>query len=71
MNYFSAENISKSFGEQLLFEGLTFGLARGDKTAFVARNGTGKTTLLRILMGKMDYRYRRIYLSQRDQNSLP
>jgi ABC transport system ATP-binding/permease protein len=53
MNYFSAENLSKSFGEQLLFEELTFGLARGDKTAFVARNGTGKTTLLRILMGKM------------------
>ncbi len=54
MNYFSAENLSKSFGEQQLFEGLTFGLARGDKTAFVARNGTGKTTLLRILMGKMN-----------------
>jgi len=54
MNYFSAENLSKSFGEQLLFEGLTFGLARGDKTALIARNGTGKTTLLRILMGKMD-----------------
>ncbi|MFO7669169.1 MAG: ABC-F family ATP-binding cassette domain-containing protein [Bacteroidales bacterium] len=54
MNYLSAENLSKSFGEQKLFEGLTFGLARGDKTAFVARNGTGKTTLLRILMGKMD-----------------
>jgi ATP-binding cassette subfamily F protein uup len=53
MNYFSAENLSKSFGEQQLFEGLTFGLARGDKTAFVARNGTGKTTLLRMLMGKM------------------
>jgi len=54
MNYFSAKNISKSFGEQLLFEGLTFGLARGDKTALVARNGTGKTTLLRIMMGKME-----------------
>jgi ATP-binding cassette subfamily F protein uup len=52
MNHLSAENISKSFGEQLLFEGLTFGLARGDKTALIARNGTGKTTLLRILMGK-------------------
>jgi ATP-binding cassette subfamily F protein uup len=51
MNYFSAENISKSFGEQVLFEDLTFGLARGDKAALVARNGTGKTTLLRILMG--------------------
>ncbi len=53
MNYFSAENLSKSFGEQVLFEGLTFGLARGDKTALIARNGTGKTTLLRILMGRM------------------
>jgi len=53
MNYFSAENLSKSFGEQVLFEGLTFGLARGDKTALIARNGSGKTTLLRILMGKM------------------
>lgn len=53
MNYLSAENISKSFGEHVLFEGLTFGLARGDKTALIARNGTGKTTLLRILMGRM------------------
>lgn len=52
MNYLSAENISKSFGDQLLFEGLTFGLARGDKAALIARNGTGKTTLLRILFGK-------------------
>jgi len=52
MNYFSAENLSKSFGELVLFEGLTFGLARGDKTALIARNGTGKTTLLNILSGK-------------------
>ncbi|MGM0464078.1 MAG: ABC-F family ATP-binding cassette domain-containing protein [Bacteroidota bacterium] len=54
MNYFSAENLSKSFGDQILFEGLSFGLSRGDKVALVARNGAGKTTLLRILMGKMD-----------------
>jgi len=53
-NYFSAENLSKSFGEQVLFENLTFGLAKGDKTALVARNGTGKTTLLSILMGRME-----------------
>jgi len=51
MNYLSAENISKSYGDQLLFEGITFGLAKGDKTAIIARNGTGKTTLLRILAG--------------------
>jgi len=53
MNYLSAENLSISFGEQVLFENLTFGLEKGDKTALIARNGTGKTTLLRILMGKM------------------
>ena len=52
MNYLSAENISKSFGEQVLFSGLTFGLSKGDRTALIARNGTGKTTLLRILGGK-------------------
>jgi ATP-binding cassette subfamily F protein uup len=52
MNYLSAENISKSFGELKLFEGVSFGLSRGDKTALIAKNGTGKTTLLRILMGK-------------------
>ena len=52
MNYLSSENISKSFGDQLLFEGITFGLARGEKAALIARNGTGKTTLLRILGGK-------------------
>jgi ATP-binding cassette subfamily F protein uup len=51
MNYLSAENISKSFGDQMLFEGITFGLAKGEKAALIARNGTGKTTLLRILAG--------------------
>jgi len=52
MNYLSAENLSKSFGEQVLFEGITLGLSRGDKAAIIARNGTGKTTLLRILAGE-------------------
>lgn len=51
MNYLSAEKLSKSFGDQALFEGLTFGMSKGDKTAIIARNGTGKTTLLRILAG--------------------
>jgi ATP-binding cassette subfamily F protein uup len=51
MNYLSAENISKAYGDQVLFEGITFGLAKGEKTAIIARNGTGKTTLLRILAG--------------------
>jgi ATP-binding cassette subfamily F protein uup len=51
MNYLSAENLSKAYGDQVLFEELTFGLARGDKTALIARNGAGKTTLLKILGG--------------------
>jgi ABC transport system ATP-binding/permease protein len=52
MNYLSAENISKAYGDQVLFEGLTFGMEKGEKVALVARNGTGKTTLLRILADK-------------------
>lgn len=51
MTYFSAEQLSKSFGIKPLFEGLTFGLSKGDKTALVAPNGTGKSTLLRVLAG--------------------
>jgi ATP-binding cassette subfamily F protein uup len=49
MTYLSVENLSKSFGLKTLFSGLTFGLSRGDKTALIAKNGTGKSTLLRIL----------------------
>ena len=52
MTYLSVENLSKSFGLKPLFEGITFGISRGDKTALVAQNGTGKSTLLKILSGK-------------------
>lgn len=52
MTYLSVENLSKSFGMNHLFEGLTFGIQKGDKTALVAENGTGKSTLLRIMAGK-------------------
>ena len=51
MNYLSAENIAKSFGDKWLFKGLTFGLSRGDKVALIGANGTGKTTLMTILAG--------------------
>jgi len=51
MTYLSVENLSKSFGLKPLFEGITFGISRGDKTALVAQNGTGKSTLLKILSG--------------------
>jgi ATP-binding cassette subfamily F protein uup len=51
MNYLSIENISKSFGERVLFEGISFGINKNQKIAFVAKNGTGKTTLLNIIAG--------------------
>jgi ABC transport system ATP-binding/permease protein len=52
MTYLSVENLSKSFGITPLFEGITFGISEGDKTALVAKNGTGKSTLLKILAGR-------------------
>jgi ATP-binding cassette subfamily F protein uup len=52
MNLLSVENISKSFGDRKLFEGLHFGLADGQKMALIARNGTGKTTLMEMLAGR-------------------
>lgn len=51
MNYLSVENISKSFGELKLFKDLSFGINEGQKVGFVAKNGTGKTSLLHILAG--------------------
>lgn len=51
MNYLSVENITKSFGERVLFEGLSFGINQGQKIAFVAKNGSGKTSLLKIITG--------------------
>ena len=52
MTYLSTENLSKNYGHKVLFEGLTFGISEGDKTALIAENGTGKSTLLHILAGK-------------------
>ncbi|MTI88110.1 MAG: ABC-F family ATP-binding cassette domain-containing protein [Balneolaceae bacterium] len=52
MTYLSTDNLSKQFGLKPLFEGLTFGISKGEKTALIAQNGTGKSTLLRILAGK-------------------
>ena len=53
MNYLSAENIAKSFGDQWLFRSISFGISRGDKVALIGTNGTGKTTFLNILTGKL------------------
>ncbi len=52
MNCLSVENLTKSFGEKVLFENLNFGIEKGQKVALVAANGTGKTTLLNILTYK-------------------
>lgn len=50
-NILTLEEISKSYGDRLLFGDVTFGVEQGDKIGIVARNGTGKTTLLRIIAG--------------------
>jgi len=52
MNYLSVENLVKTYGERTLFKDISFGLAKGDKVALIANNGTGKSTLLRILAGQ-------------------
>ncbi len=51
MNYLTVEKLSKTYGEKLLFDDITFGLEKGQKTALIAKNGTGKSTLLNIIAG--------------------
>lgn len=52
MNILTVENLTKSFGEKLLFENITFGIESGQKIALIARNGAGKSSLIRIIAGK-------------------
>ncbi len=49
------ENLTKSFGDLVLFNNLSFGIGEGDRVGLIAKNGTGKTTLLNILTGHEDY----------------
>ncbi|MFT6441829.1 MAG: ATP-binding cassette subfamily F protein uup [Salibacteraceae bacterium] len=51
MNYLSIESISKRFADRQILSDLTFGMAAGDKVALVAQNGTGKSTLMKIIAG--------------------
>ncbi|WP_432222165.1 ABC-F family ATP-binding cassette domain-containing protein [Flavobacterium sp. TMP13] len=51
MNYLSVENISKSFGERTLFDNISFGINKDQKIAFIAKNGSGKTTIMNIING--------------------
>ena len=53
--YLQVENLTKSFGERVLFEHVSFGLAEGRRVGLIAQNGSGKTTLLNILSGKEGY----------------
>ena len=48
----TVENLTKSFGDKLLFDDISFGINAGQKTALIARNGYGKSTLMNILTGR-------------------
>lgn len=55
ISYLQIEELTKSFGDLLLFENLSFGISEGDRIGLIAKNGTGKTTLLNIIAGKENY----------------
>jgi ATP-binding cassette subfamily F protein uup len=52
VNYLSVENISKSFGERTLFKDISFGINKDQKIAFIAKNGSGKTSIMKIINGE-------------------
>lgn len=54
-SFLQVDKLTKSFGDRMLFQDVTFGIEEGDKVGIVAKNGTGKSTLLGILDGSMDY----------------
>ena len=55
VSYLQIENLSKSFGDLVLYKSLSFGISEGQRVALIAKNGTGKTTLLNIIAGIEDY----------------
>jgi len=55
ISYLQVENLTKSFGDNLLFENISFGMSDNQRIALIAKNGMGKTTLLNIIAGKEDY----------------
>jgi ABC transport system ATP-binding/permease protein len=52
MQYLLLENVTRSYGEKVLFKDINLSISKGDKIALVAKNGTGKTTLLRVINGQ-------------------
>ncbi len=55
VSFLQVDGLTKSFGDLVLFENITFGVAQGQKIGLIAKNGSGKTTLLNIIAGKEDY----------------
>ena len=53
--YLQVDNLTKSFGDLVLFEQISFGVAQGQRIGLIAKNGSGKTTLLNVLAGKEGY----------------
>ncbi len=52
MNYLAIENLTLHYGDKIIFEDINFYINKGDKVALVAKNGTGKTTLLKMIFGE-------------------
>jgi len=64
MHYVSAEGLGKSYGIKPLFDNISFHIESGDKIALIAKNGTGKTTLLKILAGKETAESGKLWISK-------
>jgi ABC transport system ATP-binding/permease protein len=64
MHYVSAEGLGKSYGVKPLFNNISFNIESGDKIALIAKNGTGKTTLLKILAGKEKAESGKLWISK-------
>ncbi|MGL5563558.1 MAG: ATP-binding cassette domain-containing protein, partial [Tannerellaceae bacterium] len=54
-SFLQVDGLTKSFGDLVLFENITFGISEGEKIGLIAKNGSGKTTLLNIIGGKEGY----------------
>lgn len=64
MHYVSAEGLGKSYGVKPLFDNISFHIESGDKIALIAKNGTGKSTLLKILAGKETAEAGKLWISK-------
>ncbi|MCB0545539.1 MAG: ABC-F family ATP-binding cassette domain-containing protein, partial [Saprospiraceae bacterium] len=52
MNFLTLENVTKSYGEKILFRNISLHIDKGQKIGLIAKNGTGKTTLMRVIAGR-------------------